>query len=193
MRRSQLQSPRAANKLETVRATHPAISLEATDIGSDEEKRLADGTVTGDLAAPVRAALAHFAKARHYARNVQCDPWEFAIEIERLASMGVTTSDLRWLVKKGYIEHACEVTRPSDAVRRFKRRQNLAFTAESCFLLADTALSSAEKMGIIAAPDANSPGVGNPGSKPAPILPPRLAPETVAIPKSAQLPALGCR
>ena len=95
----------------------------------------------------MRAALAHFAKARDYARDVQCDPWEFAIEIERLVSLGVTTSDLRWLVKKGYIEHACEVTRPNDAARRFERRQNLAFTAESCFLLADTAPSFAEKWG----------------------------------------------
>jgi hypothetical protein len=170
-----------------MRVTHPGFSLEAANIHIDEGKRLADGSATGDLAAPVRTALAHFAKARDYARDVRCDPWEFALEIDRLISMGVTTSDLRWLVKKGYIEHACEVTRPSDATRRFERRQNLAFTAGSCFLLADTAPSSTEEMGMLASPNANSPRAANPDSKPAPF-PPSVVPQAVAVPKSAHLP-----
>ena len=108
-------------------------------ISTGEPERLANGTGVSDLAAPVRAALAQLMKARDYARDVQCDPWEFAVEIGRLLNLGATTSDLRWLVKKEYIEHACEVTQPGDATRRFQPRPNLAFTKESCFLLADTA------------------------------------------------------
>jgi hypothetical protein len=91
---------------------------------------------------PLRAALAQLAKALGYARDVQCDPWEFAIELDRLTGLGVTTTDLRWLVKKGYVEHACEATKPNDVQRRFEQRQNLAFTEASCFRLSDAALST---------------------------------------------------
>lgn len=139
--------------------------MEASNIHRDDEQRLADGNVAGNLPAPVRAALAQFAKARDYARDVQCDPWEFAIEIARLTSIGVTASDLRWLVKKGYIEHACEITRPGDAARRFQRRPNLAFTGETCFLLTDAALALAEKMAAIASKGVTLPGIADGSAK----------------------------
>jgi hypothetical protein len=85
----------------------------------------------------MRFALAELTKARDYARELECDPWEFAVEIDRLISLGITTSDLRWLAKKGYIEHSLEVTQPEDSDRRFQHCQNLSFTKKSCFLLTD--------------------------------------------------------
>ena len=88
--------------------------------------------------------LGQLVVARDYARDLGCDPWEFAVEIERLFSLGITTSDLRWLAKKGYIEHAREVTQPDDSARRFKKCQNLAFSKKSCFLLAEAAGFSLE-------------------------------------------------
>ena len=49
----------------------------------------------------------------------------------------MTTSDLRWLVKRGYLCHAREVTAKQDTVRRFDpAEQNLAFANTTCFLLA---------------------------------------------------------
>ena len=83
-------------------------------------------------------------KARQYARELQCDPWEFAVEIDRLRDHGLTTSDLRWLVKQGYIEHGCEITQPQDGSRRFQPSQNLAFSATSCFALTGAGLLSLE-------------------------------------------------
>lgn len=97
-----------------------------------------------DFAPPIRAALDQLTKARDYASDVQCDPWEFAVEIDRLTSLGLTTSDLRWLVKKGYVQHAHEVTQPRDASRRFQHRKNLSFTKETCFLLSDATLLASE-------------------------------------------------
>jgi hypothetical protein len=104
---------------------------------TDRQPELPTKAEVNGLAAELRAALVNLAKAREYARNVDCDPWEFAVEIDRLTSLGVTTSDLRWLVRKGYVDHAREVTRPGDAARKFERSRNLAFTKETCFLLAD--------------------------------------------------------
>lgn len=123
-----------------------------------EEHRPSRGIEATDFAPPMRAALIQLLKARDYTRDMQCDPWEFAIEIDHLISLGITTSDLRWLVKKGYVEHACEVTGPADTSRRFEDRNNLAFTKASCFLLADSA--SATLKNISLAPNADMAASG---------------------------------
>jgi hypothetical protein len=120
---------------------------------------------TGDLAAPMRAALAQLLKARQYARDLGCPHWEFAVEIDRLTGLGATTSDLRWLVKKGYLEHAYEVTQPGDPSRRFQTAQNLAFAEGSCFCLTDPALSSLEGEG--SDPEASDSGSNSVAEAPA--------------------------
>lgn len=93
-----------------------------------------------NLASEVQAALVQLARAYDYARDKQVDPWEFAIEIERLIDLGVTTSDLRWLVSNGYAEHAREITRPEDEGRKFQRSRNTAFTKDTCFVLTEVGL-----------------------------------------------------
>jgi hypothetical protein len=86
----------------------------------------------------VQSALAQLAQADACARSTQCDPWDFAVEIAALIAEGLTTSDLRWLVRKGYLEHAYEVTRPRDTARRFRTCRNLAFAERTCFVLTET-------------------------------------------------------
>jgi hypothetical protein len=110
------------------------------------------------LTLELRAALGQLAKAREYARETASDPWEFAIEIDRLTSLGITTSDLRWLIKRGIIEHAREITRPGDPSRQFQRSDNLAFDHDTCFLLGG--VDSLEKLGQFcdALPSAKSNG-----------------------------------
>ena len=99
---------------------------------------------------PIQAVLTHLTKAVGYARDVQCDPWEFAVELERLLELGATTSQLRWMVKKGLIEHVCEVTEPEDPARRFRHPQNLAFSEKSCFCLGKAGMSQAAERGATA-------------------------------------------
>jgi hypothetical protein len=95
--------------------------------------------IAGQLNPTLRAALAQLQQAQDYARDVAADPYEFAVEIERLIALGLTTSDLRWLAKKGWIQHLCEVTEIIDPARRFEHCENLAFTSASCFLLTESA------------------------------------------------------
>ena len=52
--------------------------------------------------------------AYEYALDVQTDRWNFAIELEDLLALGLTNSDLRWLLLKGYVETARETTLPGD-------------------------------------------------------------------------------
>jgi hypothetical protein len=83
------------------------------------------------------SALAQLAHADACARSEECSPWEFAVEIESLLAEGLTTSDLRWLARKGYVEHAYEVTRPRDKTRRFQSCRNLALAKRTCFVLTE--------------------------------------------------------
>ncbi|MGW8258081.1 MAG: hypothetical protein ACWGMZ_11385 [Thermoguttaceae bacterium] len=84
------------------------------------------------------SAFAQLAHAYDCAQSAQCSPWEFAVELESLTAEGLTTSDLRWLLRKGYIEHAYEVTRARSATRKFQSCCNLAFTKRTCFVLTET-------------------------------------------------------
>jgi hypothetical protein len=93
-----------------------------------------------DLPSEVAAALAELAIARDYARDAGCDPWEFAVELSRLTELGLTRSDLRWLVEKGYAAHAREVTREGDPARRFVSVGNTEFSPATRFLLTDAGM-----------------------------------------------------
>jgi hypothetical protein len=86
--------------------------------------------------------LNQLARAVDYAWDLDSPLWDFAVEIDRLLALGMTTSDLRWLVKRGYASHAREMTTPQDTERRFDAaEQNLAFAKNTCFMLTDAGLA----------------------------------------------------
>ena len=85
-------------------------------------------------------AIAELAEAHDYARDALRDPWQFAVEISRLAGLGLTHSDLRWLLEKGYAVHAREVTQPGDRNRKFALGANTTFAPDSRFILTDAGL-----------------------------------------------------
>ena len=97
-------------------------------------------TELADLPSASKAAIVELAIAHAYARDVRCDPWQFAVEISRLTDLGLTASGLRWLVEKGYVVHACEVTQPGDDARRFAPGCNTAFGEETRLLLTDSGI-----------------------------------------------------
>jgi hypothetical protein len=89
--------------------------------------------------------LEHLAVAYRLARELECDPWEFAVEMHQLLALGLTTSQLRWLSVQGYLEHRSEVTGRNDAHRRFERSASLAFSEASCFVVAEAGLKAANE------------------------------------------------
>jgi hypothetical protein len=62
-------------------------------------------------------------------------PWEFAVTIRELRGLGLSETDVRWLVRKGYVEHRLEVIQPERVQRRFVQIANLGLTEQSCFVL----------------------------------------------------------
>jgi len=101
------------------------------------------GAPSGDLAPKFQAGLAHLAEAYHYAQDAGRDVWDFAVEIDSLSALGLTPSDLRWLVCKGYLRHACEITPPGEERRSFRPCGLLTFTRETCFVLTEAGTSIA--------------------------------------------------
>lgn len=84
-----------------------------------------------------RAALEVLLEARCFAQELNRSVWDFALEAERLRSGGLVYNDLRWLVCKGYLEHASEILSGSGEERRFHKGGALTFTEASCFVLTE--------------------------------------------------------
>lgn len=114
-------------------------------------RRNAVGAAAKDLAPRIRAGLAQLAQARVYAQDAGHDVWDFAIEIKRLSALGLTPSDLRWLVCKGYVEHAREVTQPGEPGRAFRPAGDLTFCKRSCFVLTQAGAALARNVSATAA------------------------------------------
>ncbi|MBI3839348.1 MAG: hypothetical protein HY288_15625 [Planctomycetia bacterium] len=87
-----------------------------------------------------RAALMLILEAFENARDLQRDKWDFAVEIQTLRKAGLTYSDFRWLICKGYAEHAREITLPGHEGRAFYPNRGLTLYKRSCFVLSEAGL-----------------------------------------------------
>ena len=77
-------------------------------------------------------------EAYEYAYDVGQATWDFAVEIEPFMRQGLTVNDLRWLICKGLVEHACEVTLEGEHQRSFRPLGKLGLTARTCAVLTST-------------------------------------------------------
>jgi hypothetical protein len=110
-------------------------------------------------------------EAAVFARGLGQASWDFAVEIEVLRKTGLTNNDLRWLVCKGHVEHAPEVTLAGEKGRSFRPGGKLTFTETSCFILTEAgevfarrAVGHSWELGGIASLATASRGNGHPQS-----------------------------
>lgn len=92
--------------------------------------------VSRALSPRVEQALAILLESYDYAQDIGCPVWEFALEIDAFASLGLTPSDWRWLCHKGLVDHARERT-PDESTRRFHHGGVLRVSRRTCFILTD--------------------------------------------------------
>ena len=98
--------------------------------------------IVSALTPQIRCGLMQLLHAFDCASDLGCSCWDFSVEIERLLAVGMTTSDLRWLIKRGCLSHAREVTGPNDLERRFDPQyHSLAFSETTCFVLTASGLA----------------------------------------------------
>jgi hypothetical protein len=110
-------------------------------------------------------------RAHRLAAHAHADAWDFAVEIGEFHRSGVTASELRWLVTRGYARHGEELA-PGAAGRRFRLGSTLGLTSRSCFVLTEAGLSIVQSAVSISLPAANGP----------------VAPVSMAGPRAEQLP-----
>ncbi len=92
------------------------------------------------------AGLCQLLRTFDYATDVGGDPWDFAIESSELRHAGMTTSDFRWLVSKGFVEHGQEISRYGARHRCFHRGVGLTFLATSALVLTPRGATEIRKM-----------------------------------------------
>jgi hypothetical protein len=89
------------------------------------------------LTPSMRRGIEMLTVAYGYAKEVQRDAWEFALEIDCLSAAGVNNSELRWLVCKGLARHAEEKVSHGKKGRIFQNLGDVTFSAGSCFVLTE--------------------------------------------------------
>jgi hypothetical protein len=94
----------------------------------------------------LKTALGALLEALEYAEDTGSDPWDFAIAIRRFFELGLTETDLRWLVRKGYVMHAREVTSPDQLGRAFRPTGDLTFGKRTCFVLSGAGVAMARSL-----------------------------------------------
>lgn len=118
----------------------PAVPIDCISSGSAAGE-------AGDLSATLSLRLSeglHFLlEAYELAADVGVDVWEFALDLRELRSVGLTNSDLRWMVLKGFVQPGCETTLPGEPQRSFRPIQGLIFAKRTCFVLTPSGLEAA--------------------------------------------------
>lgn len=92
----------------------------------------------------LKPAIIVLMEATDYADDTASDRWMFAVSIRRFQELGLSETDLRWLVRKGYVEHAREITRLEDDGREFLPTGDLSFCERTCFVLTNTGVKYAK-------------------------------------------------
>jgi hypothetical protein len=83
----------------------------------------------------LRSALHLLLEAHEYAVDLEQNTWELAVELDVLRSANLTNSDLRWLSAVGLVEHAVEITGPTDSSRQFRRTPLVNVHEPTCIVL----------------------------------------------------------
>ncbi|HEX7449147.1 MAG TPA: hypothetical protein VF306_16455 [Pirellulales bacterium] len=109
---------------------------------------VAEGRGAGEIVLPDRVvrAMASLLESHDYARDLNCDAWDFAVELSALRRLGVTNGDCRWLAGKKLVQHAVELTMQGEPVRTFRQGGVLMFGKRTCFLLTELGEQFARKL-----------------------------------------------
>tara|TARA_R110002095_G_scaffold179193_3_gene156569 strand:- start:28519 stop:29256 length:738 start_codon:yes stop_codon:yes gene_type:complete len=106
----------------------------------------------------VLQALTALSQSLQYAHDSGVDVWQFAIEHEVLREMGLTVSDIRWLIHKKFVIHRKEITAPGDPTRSFSRLSVTSITQDAAYVLTESGIKITQRLmnEEIAPPDLSS-------------------------------------
>ena len=88
-------------------------------------------------------ALIVLLEAYEIAAELNLPVWDFAIQLSSFHDLGISDSQLRYLICQQLVEHRLETSSANDTGRIFSRPSFLHFTRESCFVLTEGGRTSA--------------------------------------------------
>jgi len=106
--------------------------LAASDIAKIESNRA------------ILMAMRKLLRAFRFSSDCNRSRWDFAIEIQELRELGISTEELRWLIGKGLIDHAEESLENAHLNRTFQSSGGFSLSPRSCFVLTDSGLGAAK-------------------------------------------------
>jgi hypothetical protein len=104
-----------------------------------ENKKQSPGLALADRT-HLTLGLAVLFQAQVCVGELNRDGWDYVVELWALREAGLTNSDLRWLVCKGYLRHAVKTTYPELQDRSFVELLNPALPEGTCFLLTEAGI-----------------------------------------------------
>jgi hypothetical protein len=111
-----------------------------------EERKVACGGINlKRVQADMVSGLRLLSEAFACARDVEADLWEFAVEVEELRYAGLRNTHLRWLARKGYIEHGPETGTPAHGECGLEINR-LGFSDRSCVILTESGAGFASEV-----------------------------------------------
>ena len=94
----------------------------------------------------LRPGLAVLWRAYICAQDTGANVWDLSLPTGRLYDAGMTSTDLRWMIAKGFAEHVEETTSPGDAHRSFRRGNGYFLNQRSCLILTPSGACLAENV-----------------------------------------------
>jgi hypothetical protein len=94
----------------------------------------------------LRAGLAVLWRAHICTNDTGANVWDLSLPTGRLYEAGMTSSDLRWMIARGFAEHVEETTEHGDAHRSFRRGNGYFLNHRSRLILTATGVAMAENV-----------------------------------------------
>lgn len=92
---------------------------------------------------PLWKGMTALLQAAVYAHDVQQDIWDFSLELRELSELGLTQSEIRWLLCKGYVEQGEEIGLRKARSRSFQKVDTLHIAPNACLVLTELGVQAA--------------------------------------------------
>ena len=112
-------------------------SAMSTFVDSSSNTYLASEFATTEFSEQLKHALRKLLRAFRFACDCNRSRWDFAVEINELREIGISSEELRWLIGKRLVDHAEENSQTGATKRTFEAAGGFSLTGRTCFTLTD--------------------------------------------------------
>ncbi|MFO1040748.1 MAG: hypothetical protein U0941_03130 [Planctomycetaceae bacterium] len=101
-----------------------------------------------EVASGMKAGLAALLRAHDCAQDAEASTWDFALHVSELFQNGMSMSDIRWLIAKGFTEHGQETSVYGKPHRTFRQTDGFVIDIATCFVLTPAGVNLAQTVSM---------------------------------------------